>query len=165
MQIRGISEENEALIREYLDIVEGDSENLERTMDLMSDECVWVMEPTGDTYEGREEIRAFIDASMLGRTHDDRYSIQIIDWFATNERLCIEYTHGAVLAGTWSAGLKGKIEKGVLRYCITYHMREGKFDTVREYIQGTTPIANFLLPAVLRRVRRLATKALAKEGI
>jgi hypothetical protein len=30
-----------------LDLVANDSENLERTMSYLSDDCVWVMEPGG----------------------------------------------------------------------------------------------------------------------
>jgi ketosteroid isomerase-like protein len=69
MQKNVISQANEALIQEYLAIVANDSENLDRTMGLMADDCVWVMEPTGDTYSGKEELRAFIQTAMSSRTH------------------------------------------------------------------------------------------------
>ncbi len=85
MQRKTLSRANEALIQEYLDIVANDSENLDRTMSLMAGDCVWVMEPTGDTYSGREEIKAFVGTAMSGRTHKDQYSIQIRNWFTDGE--------------------------------------------------------------------------------
>ncbi len=153
---------NGALIREYLDIVANDSENLERTMDLMTDDCTWVMEPTGDTYRGKNEIKAFVDIAMSGRTHPDQYSIEITHWFATDEYLCIEYTHGAVSTGAYTAGLKVKLKKGISRYCITYHMRDGKFDWAHEYIQGTTFLTHLAMPLALKQISRLAWKIMKK---
>jgi hypothetical protein len=51
MQRKTLSQANEVLIQEYLDIVANDSKNLDRTLDLMTDDCMWVMEPTGDTWQ------------------------------------------------------------------------------------------------------------------
>jgi len=62
--------DKEAIVAEWLDIVANDSENLERTMKCMTDDCVWVMEPGGTEYHGFEEIRAFVAIAMAGRTHD-----------------------------------------------------------------------------------------------
>jgi ketosteroid isomerase-like protein len=153
---------NEKLIQEYLDVAAHDSENLDRTMGLMADDCVWVMEPTGDTYSGKEEIEAFVGTAMSGRTHKAQYSIQISNWFTDGEYLCIEYTHGAILTGMYSAGIKAKIKKGIARYCITYHMRDGKFDWAHEYIQGTTFLTNFAMPLMLKRMKRLVEKKLSR---
>jgi ketosteroid isomerase-like protein len=161
MQSDMLSQVNESLIQEYLDLVANDSENLERTMRLIADDCVWIMQPTGDVYNGKEEIKALLDIAMSGRTHKGQYSIQIYNWFATNEYLCIEYTHGAVMTGVYSAGL-AKIKRGTLRYCMPYHMRDGKFDQVHEYIQGTTFLTNLAMPIALRGIKRLATKQLFK---
>jgi hypothetical protein len=38
---------NDALVAELLDLMVNDSENLERTMDLLTDDAVWVLEPGG----------------------------------------------------------------------------------------------------------------------
>ena len=47
-----ISDANEALVKNILDLVANDSENLERTMSYLTDDCVWVMEPGGTEYHG-----------------------------------------------------------------------------------------------------------------
>lgn len=155
MQRKPLSPANEALIQDYLDLVAHDSENLDRTMGLMTDDCVWVMEPTGDTYHGREEISAFVGTAMSGRTHQDHYRIQISNWFTDGEYLCIEYTHGAVLTGAYTAGIKAKLRPGTSRYCLTFHMRDGQFDRVHEYIQGTMFLTHLVMPLVLKRMKRL----------
>lgn len=162
MQGNRLSQANEALIQEYLDIVANDSENLDRTMGLMADDCVWVMEPTGDTYRGREEIKAFVGTAMSGRTHAGHYRIHMSNWFTDGEYLCIEYTHGAILTGVYTAGIKAKIKQGISRYCITYHMRDGKFDWAHEYIQGTTFLTHLLMPLALKRLKRLVEKQLSR---
>jgi ketosteroid isomerase-like protein len=163
MQGNTLSQANEALIQEYLDIVAHDSENLERTMGLMADDCVWVIEPTGDTYRGKEEIKVFVGTAMSGRTHKDQYHIQITNWFTNGEYLCIEYTHSAILTGVYTAGIKAKLKPGTSRYCITYHMRDGKFDWAHEYIQGTTFLTHLLMPLVLKRLKRLVEKKLSRR--
>ena len=81
------NEANAALVREWLDIVANDSENLERTMQCMTDDCVWVMEPGGTEYHGAREIRAFVEIAMAGRTHDKgQHRLQITNWFADSEK-------------------------------------------------------------------------------
>lgn len=54
------SQANQALVKEMLDIVANDSENLERTLQWITDNCVWVMEPGGTEYHGFEHVNAFV---------------------------------------------------------------------------------------------------------
>ena len=55
-------------------------------------------------------------------------------------------------------GFKGKIKTGVLRYCMAYHLREGKIDRVHEYINASSWWLNFFLPVMLAYLRRRVTK-------
>jgi hypothetical protein len=48
---------NGALVAEMLDLIVNDSENLERTMNLLTADAVWVLEPGGIEYHGAREIR------------------------------------------------------------------------------------------------------------
>ena len=161
METNKLSKANETLIQEYLDIVEHDSENLERTMHLFADDIVFELEPTGDVYRGKTAMQAFVDVAMSGRAHSGQYSIKITNWFTDGEQLCIEYTHGGILTGVYTAGIKARFEQGVARYCITYHMCDGKFDRMHEFIQGTTFLANLAMPFMLKRIKRLADRQLA----
>jgi hypothetical protein len=133
-------------------------------MKCMTDDCVWVMEPGGTEYHGFEEIRAFVGIAMLGRTHDKgEHKIEITNWFADSENLCYEYTHGLISTGTFSAGIKGKVKAGVLRYCITCHLRDGKVDRVHEYIDSTSWWLHSFMPVALWNLHRLTMKKLGKE--
>ena len=162
METINLSKANSELIREYLDIVEHDSENLERSMRLFADDILFELEPTGDVYRGKAAMQAFVDVAMSGRTHSGQYTIQITNWFSDGEQLCIEYTHGGILTGVYSAGLQARFKQGVARYCITYHMRDGKFDRMHEFIQGTAFLANLAMPFMLKRIKRLADRKLAR---
>jgi hypothetical protein len=153
---------NEALVREILDIIANDSENLQRTLRCLTEDCVWVMEPGGTKYHGIKEIEAFVEIGMSSRMHDESgHRIEVTNWFANDENLCVEYTHGAALTGRFTFGLRGKIKAGVTRYCLTYHIRDGKFDRVHEYINATSWWLNALMPLGLAYLRRLAMRKLA----
>jgi SnoaL-like domain len=162
MDTNKLSEANQALIHEYLDIVEHDSENLERTMRLFAEDILFELEPTGDVYRGKPAMQAFVEVAMSGRTHSGQYTIQITNWFTDGEQLCIEYTHGGILTGVYSAGLQASFKQGLVRYCITYHMCDGKFDRMHEFIQATTFLSNLAMPFMLKRIKRLADKQLAQ---
>jgi hypothetical protein len=153
---------NEILVKELLDIMVNDSENLERTLKCLTDDCVWVMEPGGTEYRGIDEIKAMVGIAMSGRVHDSKHRIAVTNWFANDENLCVEYTHGAVLTSKFTAGIHGQLKTGVSRYCITYHIRDGKFDRVHEYINATSWSLNGLAPLALAYLHRLATKKARK---
>ena len=162
MQGNKLNKANETLVREMLDLMANDSENLERTMKYLTDDCIWVMEPGGTEYHGAAQLRGFVGIAMLGRAHDKNHKIEILNWFADEENLCVEYTHGLVSTGTFTAGLKVKLKTGVTRYCITYHMRDGKIDRVHEYINSSSWWLNCLMPIALAYLHRLTKKKLAK---
>ncbi len=158
-KLEHLSEANSALVREWLDIVANDSENLERTMQCMTDDCIWVMEPGGTEYHGLEQIRVFVGIAMSGRTHDKgQHRLEITNWFADSENLCYEYTHGAISTGKFTAGIKGEVKTGLLRYCITCHLRDGKVDRVHEYIDSTSWWMTFLLQFMVSNLYRLTMK-------
>jgi hypothetical protein len=58
-----------ALVAEVLDVMTNDSENVERAMRLLTEDCVWVLEPYGVEFHGAEEVKAFIQLAMSTRGH------------------------------------------------------------------------------------------------
>jgi len=159
-----LSQANEYLVKEMLDLVANDSENLGRTIKLLTEDCVWVIEPGGTEYHGHAQLEAFIGTAMSGRTHDkDQHKIEITNWFASDQDLCIEYTHGALLTGKYTGGIKYKLSTGISRYCITYHMRDGKIDRVHEYINSSSWFLTCVMPVALANLHRLAMKKLVKR--
>lgn len=154
---------NEQLAKDLLDLMLKDSENLERTLSFLTDDCVWVMEPGGTEYQGFEELKTYIGIAMSARTHDSGpHKIEILNWFSDDQNICVEYTHGMVSTGKLTSGFKGTIKTGTLRYCITYHIRDGKFDRVHEYINSTSLVMNSLMPILLWYLHRRTMKKLVK---
>jgi hypothetical protein len=153
---------NDALVAETLDLVVNDSENLERTMNLLTDDAVWVLEPGGIEYHGAREIRSFVRIAMAGRTDDPNHRIQITNWFANDENLCVEYGHGGVTTGSYTAAIRVRLKAESTRYWITHHIRDGKFDRVHEYINGTSWRLNLLTPVALSLLNRRVHRELAK---
>ncbi len=144
------TKETSALVEEPLDSMVNDSENLERTMSLLTDDCTWVIEPGATEYRGSKEIRAFVGIAMPGRKHDERHKIEVLNHFADNENLCVEYTHSAVITGKMTGGIKGTLEPGAAKYCMTYHIKDGEFDRVHEYINSPSVWLSFLSPVALK---------------
>ena len=134
---------NQAVIEELLDLMTNDSENLTRTLKLLTDDCVWVMEPSGTEYYGIAQIRTFAGIAMHLRGHDEGdHRVAILNCFSAGENFCIEYSHGMLSTETVTSaitsGLNGGIPTGILRYCMVYHTRDGKIDRVHEYINSSS---------------------------
>ncbi len=157
-----LKEETKALLKELIDLMVNDSENLERTMKLLTDDCIWVIEPGVTEYHGSRELRAFVGTAMSGRKHDEQHKIEILNHFADNENICIEYTHSAVLTGEMTAGMRGTLKPGAARYCMTYHIKDGKFDRVHEYINSPSVWLSFLSPIALKYLHWQTMKKLSK---
>lgn len=121
-----LTEENAVLVREYLDIATNEPENLERTMAILTDDCVWRVTPPGIEFVGKDQLRSFIKMAMGSRTHSARYKVEVRSCFTDGENVCVEYFHGAL-----ATRLRIKVVENV---CLICHMREGKFDEIHEYV-------------------------------
>lgn len=120
------NKENEKLIQGYLNIAVNASEDLDRTMELLSDDCTWYITPPGMTFAGKVQLRSFTKMAMGLRTHNADSKIEVRNWFANDENFCVEYFHGAIVTG-----LRIKVVENV---CLVCHMRDGKFDRIHEYV-------------------------------
>ena len=129
-----LSEANDKLIQEYLNVVIHASEDVDRFLNLLSDDCVWYITPPGVTFKGKEQLTSFTKFAMSSRTHTVDAKIEVRNWFAGGENFCIEYFHGAVITG-----FPVKVVENV---CLVCHMRDGKFDRVHEYVDTS---ASFLI--------------------
>jgi ketosteroid isomerase-like protein len=122
-----LSQANAALIQEYLRIATV-TDDMERFGQLIADDCVWVMMPTGHAFRGFEQVSLLAKTAGGTRTHDEAHRVQILNWFAEGDDFCVEYQHGAVVK---RLGISGTIN-----ICLVCHMREGKFDRIHEYIHA-----------------------------
>ena len=168
MKVPMAPQANDKLVIEILDTMINDSENLERTLKWFTDDCVWVMEPGGTEYHGLDQIKTFAGIAMSLRGHDKgEHRVEIVNCFSSGENICIEYSHGMIskeaITGMLVSGLKGSVQTGVLRYCMTYHTCNGKIDRVHEYINSSSWWQSFLLPIGMTYLHWTTMKKLPKE--
>lgn len=163
MQEKAVSQANETLIQTYLEMVASDDYQDFGT--LLTDDCTFSLMPIGYTLRGRQEVMAFVETAGNRRRHDEQSEVVISHWFTDGDSLCVEYEHGLIVK---ALHLRSKIDG----YCLVFHMREGKFDAVREYINPSgllwvffTVIVLRLFPLIARmKVRRRGARAHADQG-
>lgn len=127
------------LIERYLVIVADD--NYERFGELLTDDCTFTLMPTGHTFSGRDDVMGFVMAAGTRRKHDSQSKVNITNWFTNNEYLVVEYEHGALVKG---------VRLKVDGYCLVFHIRDGCFDSIREYINPSTAAISILTTLVSR---------------
>lgn len=127
------------LIERYLAIVASD--DYQRFGELLTDNCTFTLMPIGHTWTGRDNVMSAVTAAGRIRTHDNRSRVNITNWLTNGEYLVVEYEHGALVGG-----VRLKIDG----YCWVFHIRDGRFDSMREYINPSNPATSMVLSLVLR---------------
>jgi hypothetical protein len=95
----------------------------------------------------RDNVMSAVMAAGRNRTHNSQSKVNITNWFTNDEYLVVEYEHGALVGG-----VRVKIDG----YCWVFHIRDGRFDSMREYINPSNPATSILLSLVLRAYPLLA---------
>jgi ketosteroid isomerase-like protein len=111
------------LIERYLGIVADDE--YERFGELLTDDCSFTLMRIGHTWTGCGNVMSAVMAAGSRRTHDNQSKVKITNWFTNNEYLVVEYEHGALVGG---------VRVRIDGYCWVFHIRDGRFDSMREYI-------------------------------
>ncbi len=141
-----LTQDNAALVKEYLDIAVNAPEDLVRFARLLSDDCTWSIMPPCITIVGLAQVKSFTKMAMRSRAHDAGSKIEIRNWFADGDNFCVEYFHGAIVTR-----LHLRVTENV---CLVCHMREGKFDRVHEYVDTSRSVLIGLglkfLPLILK---------------
>ena len=135
------------LIERYLAIVAND--DYAQFGELLTDDCSFTLMPIGHTWKGRNNVMSAVMAAGSRRTHDSRSKVNITNWFTNNEYLVVEYEHAALVRG-----VRVKIDG----YCWVFHIRDGRFDSMREYINPSNAGMSILLSLVLRAYPLLARR-------
>ena len=145
--------ENEELIKAYFRMVEED--DYAGFGSILTEDATWTLMPIGYTWTGRRAVESTAMAAGRMRRHDERAHVEIKHWFTDGEHLCVEYTHKAIVPEL--LGLRLTLGG----FCLVFHMRDGRFDAMREYINPPNigarlamRVALLLLP--YRSRRRLA---------
>lgn len=143
---------NDRLINEYFEIVKSDA--YDRFGDIITDDCTFALMPIGHTFKGRKDVMGFVMSAGGARKHDRRSHVRITNWFTSGEYLCVEYEHELIVR---LLRYRTKIDG----YCLVFHMRDGKFDEIREYI-NPSGIAMGIMTTYILRILPLAAKIKAR---
>ena len=141
MQGNTVNKANEALIQQYLEIATI-TDDMEHFSQLIADDCVWVMMPTGHAFKGYAQVSSLAKMAGGTRVHNDEYKVKILNWFTDGEHFCVEYHHGAII--------KRLRIKGTINICLVCHMREGKFDRIHEYVHAHGALFKLVMNLGLR---------------
>jgi ketosteroid isomerase-like protein len=140
-----VSEANATLMQDCLDIAVNAPEDLERFARLLSDDCIWHIVPPGISFNGKAQVLSFTSMAMGSRQHNADYKIEVRNWFADGDHFCVEYVHGAIITP-----FHLKVMENV---CLVCHMRDGKFDSIHEYVDTKSVLIGLglrLLPLIVR---------------
>jgi hypothetical protein len=69
-----LSQANAALIQDYLRIATV-TDDMDRFSQLIAEDCVWVMMPTGHAFRGFEQVSALAKTAGGTRTHDEAHRV------------------------------------------------------------------------------------------
>ena len=145
---------NEQLIEAYFRIVEQD--DYAGVGAILTDDATWTIMPIGHTWTGRRAIESMAMAAGRSRRHDARSHIEIKNRFTDGENLCVEYTHKAIVP---RLGLRLTADG----YCLVFHMRDGRFDAIREYINPPNIIVGLAMYVLLPLLPYLSSRRLARS--
>lgn len=118
-------------------------DDYEQFGDLLTDDCTFSLMPIGRTFVGRAEVMALTKRAGGSRTHDEKSKVTITNWFTDGEHVVVEYDHAAIVGG---------VRIRIDGYCWVFHIRDGKFDGIREYVNPSRLATSFLINIVMRAV-------------
>ena len=144
---------NEQLIQAYFRMVEED--DYAGVGSILTDDATWTIVPIGYTWTGRRAIESMAVAAGRRRRHDERSHIEIKNWFTDGEHVCVEYKHKLIVR---CLGLRLTADG----YCLVFHVRDGRFDAIREYINPPHIAAGLILYALLPVLPYLSRRRLAR---
>jgi len=124
---------------------------------ILTEDATWTIVPIGYTWSGRRAIESMALAAGRKRRHDERSHVEIKNWFTDGEHLCVEYKHKLIVGGL-------RLRLTIDGYCFVFHMRDGRFDTVREYINPPNIAVGLIMHVLLSVLPRLSRRTLALRG-
>lgn len=145
---------NDQLIQSYFRMVEED--DYAGVGSILTDDATWTIVPIGYTWTGRRAIESMAVAAGRTRRHDERSHVEIMNWFTDGEHLCVVYKHKLIVPGL-------RLRLTADGYCLIFHMRDGRFDAIREYINPRGVGAGLMMYLLLPLLPYLARRRLARS--
>lgn len=153
MQMNALSPANVALIHTYLDIATN-TDDMEHFSQLIAQDCVWVMMPTGHAFKGYVQVSTLAKLAGGTRLHNEKYKVEILNWWTDGEQFCVEYQHGAII--------KRLPIRGTINICLICHMQEGNFDRIHEYVHAHGFLFKLVMSVGLRVLPLLVNRKASK---
>jgi uncharacterized protein (TIGR02246 family) len=145
---------NEQLIQAYFRMVQED--DYAGVGSILTEDATWTIMPIGHTWTGRRAIESMAVAAGRTRRHDERSHVEIKNCFTDGEHVCVEYAHKLIVRGL---GLRLTADG----YCLVFHMRDGRFDAIREYINPPNIAAGLMMYTLLPLLPYMSRKRLARS--
>lgn len=147
-----VTDKTDQLIQTYFRMIEED--DFAGIGSILTEDATWTIVPIGYTWTGRDAVESMAVAAGRTRRHDDRTQVEITNWFTDGEQLCVEYKHKLILQ-------RLRLRVTIDGYCFIFHMRDGRFNAIREYINPTNKAVGLLIYLLLPILPYLSRKRLA----
>jgi hypothetical protein len=112
--------------------------------------------PIGSTWTGRRAVKSFAVTAGRMRRHDERAHVEITNWFTDGQQLCVEYRHKLIVR---RLGLRATIDG----YCLIFHIPDGRFDAIREYINPPNIVTGIMMYLLLPLLPYMSKRRLARS--
>lgn len=127
-------QENVKLVRRWVDLLGRwgeDPQDIARAMDLLDPDIEWVLMATGERYRGIDSLQKMSAKSMAAISHSEQNQLKITNLFGCEDKVCLEYVHGALLKQPGQA-TSIPIEMAI---CIVFQCKNGKIAKANEYYE------------------------------
>jgi ketosteroid isomerase-like protein len=126
--------QNADVIRQWVDILArwgDDPADIPRVLDLLDDECEWILMATSEHFKGKEAIKKMSEKSAAAVRHSAEHELQVTNIFAYEDKGCLEYVHRALLM------LPGQVERSPIEMpiCIVFLFKNRKILRAQEYYE------------------------------
>lgn len=132
------------LVQSYLRMVA--DQDFQKLGDLLTDDCGFTLVPSRYTWRGPEEIVRVLMASASSGSSGSGQKVRTYNSFAQDQYVVVEYAR-EVKIGAFTVNIDG--------YCWIAHIRGGRFDSIREYINPSNPVIAVVMAAVMRLYPRM----------
>lgn len=118
-------------------------DDIDSFMDLVDDSCVWVIEATGESFEGKAKVHELAARSVAARQHTPDMHMEVVNSVATENQMVLEYMHKAIVTADWPASQNRPPvgTKVAIPICLVCQLENYKFVSVHEYFDLGTVIA------------------------
>ena len=130
----------EGVVREFTRCMGTD--DIDGIIKLFTDDSEWIIMATGETFQGKEQIRELASRSVAARNHTSERGIHPFIVFTNTDetRLCWEYIHTAIVTEDWPAS-KDRPTPGSefkLSIVLVCEIQNNKIMKIREYFDMQT---------------------------